>query len=154
MKKLALLGISFMFLYGCNQSTNTASIEEKEEVHTEETHQHESESSMTIKLNNSEKWVVNEEMKPFALKGEELVNQYLQKGETDFKTLAEQIKEQNTQLIKNCTMEGKSHDELHKWLHPHLEIVKALENEIDTAKANEIVLKLEHSYKQYHEYFK
>lgn len=50
-------------------------------------------------------------------------------------------------------MDGKSHDELHKWLHPHLEIVKTLENETDATKANEVVAQLQHSYKEYHEYF-
>ena len=50
-------------------------------------------------------------------------------------------------------MDGKSHDELHKWLHPHLEIVKALEDEADASKANEIVLQLQDSYQQYHHYF-
>jgi hypothetical protein len=42
-------------------------------------------------------------------------------------------------------MDGKSHDELHKWLHPQLELVKELENEIDVVKANEIVLQLQKS---------
>ncbi len=43
-------------------------------------------------------------------------------------------------------MDGKSHDELHKWLHPHLEIVKALANETDAEKSNKIVSKLQKSY--------
>lgn len=50
-------------------------------------------------------------------------------------------------------MDGKSHDELHKWLHPHLEIVKALENETDATKANGFVLQLQYSYQHYHQYF-
>ena len=92
-------------------------------------------------------------MKSFVLKGEELVNAYIQDGKTDYKTLAEQLKDQNSQLIKSCTMDGKSHDELHKWLHPHLDIVKALENETDATKANEIVSQLQYSYQHYHQYF-
>ncbi len=50
-------------------------------------------------------------------------------------------------------MNGKSHDELHKWLHPHLENVKTLENETEATKANKMVLDLQHSYQQYHKYF-
>jgi len=38
-------------------------------------------------------------------------------------------------------------------LHPHLEIVKALEDETDVKKAIEIVLQLQHSYQNYHRYF-
>lgn len=96
---------------------------------------------------------MNEEMKPFVMKGEELVNSYIQDNQTDYKALAQQLIEQNNQLIKSCTMNGKSHDELHKWLHPHLEIVNALEEEKDAAKANEIVLQLQKSYQDYHQYF-
>lgn len=92
-------------------------------------------------------------MKPFVIKGEELVNNYIKNKKTDYKILAENLKDQNTQLIKSCTMSGKSHDELHKWLHPHLEIVKALENETDEIKAGEIVKQLQHSYQEYHNYF-
>ena len=92
-------------------------------------------------------------MKPFVMKGEELVNAYVQNEQKDYKALAQQLKEQNNQLIKSCTMDGKSHDELHKWLHPHLEIVKALEDEADASKANEIVLQLQISYQEYHHYF-
>jgi len=50
-------------------------------------------------------------------------------------------------------MKGKSHDELHKWLYPHLELVKELDNETDTVKAKEIVVKLQNSYQQYQIYF-
>src|SRR5690606_2215096 len=106
-----------------------------------------------IELNNGEKWVVNSEMKPFVSKGAELVNVYVQENKTDFKELTTQLKEQNNQLIKSCTMKGKSHDELHKWLYPHLELVKELDNETDTVKAKEIVVKLQNSYQQYQIYF-
>src|SRR5690606_19644238 len=117
------------------------------EIHTEaHAEHHHDESSEAIELNNNEKWIVNEEMKPYVMKGEELVNSYIQDSRTDHKALAEQLKEQNNQLIKSCTMKGKSHDELHKWLHPHLEMVKELENETDVARANEIVLQLQGSY--------
>lgn len=50
-------------------------------------------------------------------------------------------------------MKGKSHDELHKWLYPHLELVKELDNETDAVKAKEIVVKLQNSYQQYQIYF-
>ncbi|MBX3257143.1 MAG: hypothetical protein KF862_23610 [Chitinophagaceae bacterium] len=150
MKKVIVFGMSLMLLWSCNNSTEKSTTHQETENHTE--HQHD-ESSEAIELNNGEKWLVNEEMKPFVLKGEELVNSYIQNNQTDYKALAQQVKEQNNQLIKSCTMGGKSHDELHKWLHPHLEIVKALEEETDAAKANETVLHLQHSYQEYHKYF-
>lgn len=148
MKKIFVFGMSIMFLWSCNNSNETAHRETENKIEHEQT-----ENSETIELNNGERWLVNKEMKPFILKGEEMVNTYIKEGNSDYKSLAEQVKDQNSQLIKSCTMDGKSHDELHKWLHPHLDIVKALENEVDATKANEIILKLQHSYQQYHNYF-
>ncbi len=150
MKKVIAFGMSIMLLWSCNNSTEKSTAHQETENHAEH---HHDESSEAIELNNGEKWLVNEEMKPFVLKGEELVNTYIQDEKTDYKTLTEQLKDQNSQLIKSCTMNGKSHDELHKWLHPYLEIVKALENETDATKANETILQMQHSYQQYHEYF-
>ena len=150
MKNVFVVGMSVMLLWSCNNSTEKSTEKQETENHAE--HQHE-ESSEAIELNNGEKWLVNEEMKPFVVKGEELVNSYIQNNQTDYKALSQQLKEQNDQLIKSCTMDGKSHDELHKWLHPHLEIVKSLEDETNATKANEIVLQLQQSYQQYHQYF-
>ena len=150
MKKLLVFGLSVMLLWSCNNVTEKSTAHQETENHAE--HQHD-EGSKAIELNNGEKWLVNEEMKPFVVKGEELLNTYIQEGKTDYKALAQQLKEQNDQLVKSCTMGGKGHDELHKWLHPHLEIIKALQNETDATKASEIVLRLQHSYQQYHQYF-
>lgn len=147
MKKIILLGIVAV-LWSCNNSTKSTS--EQESVPTES---HYNESSDAIELNNGEKWIVNEEMKPFVLKGEELVNTFMEENNMDYATLAAQIKEQNTQLIKSCTMTGKSHDELHKWLHPHLELVQELAETTDETQAKASVQKLEESYQDYHKYF-
>ncbi len=110
-------------------------------------------ASEIIELNNGKKWAVNKEMKPFIAKGEALVNDYLKKNLSDYHILAKEIKEQNDILIESCTMDGKSHEELHKWLHPHLELVENLEKETDANKAKDIILKLEKSYKEYSRYF-
>jgi|SRR5690606_16952603 len=154
MKKVIVLGMSLMLLWSCNNSEKPKTSEAINETQTA-THKepHHNESPDAIELVNGEKWTVNEEMKPFVMKGEELVNDYIQNNQSDYKVLAVQLKDQNTQLIRSCTMTGKSHDELHKWLHPHLEIVKTLESETDEAKANQIVLSLQKSYQDYHHYF-
>lgn len=150
MKKIIIVGLSGLLLWGCHNNAKT----EESETHTEAQAEHSTnKNSATPELNNGEKWVVNEEMKPFVIKGSELVNSYIRESRLDYKALAAQLKDQNDQLIKSCTMKGKSHDELHKWLNPHLEMVKALEAQTDAAKANEIVLQLQNSYQQYHQYF-
>ncbi|MFV0178326.1 hypothetical protein OBK28_01920 [Empedobacter falsenii] len=151
MKKTIVVAMSVMLFWNCNTTSEKNAMQS--EVQDETAHQH-NENSDIIELNNGEKWKVNEEMKPFVSKGEELVNTYIQTNGTDYKLLAEEIKSENSKLIKSCTMQGKSHDELHKWLLPHLEIVKTLETETDSAKATHAVTNLQQSYQDYHKNFK
>ncbi|MBS1760635.1 MAG: hypothetical protein JST23_10985 [Bacteroidetes bacterium] len=139
------------FFISCNNNA-TSDKKVQTEAATHEQHEHE-ESSEAIELNNGEKWKVNEEMKPYVTKGSELVNTFIQNKGTDYKNLAEQLKSENDQLIKSCTMGGKSHEELHKWLHPHLELVDKLKKTNDAKEADEIVHQLEKSYQGYQNYF-
>lgn len=151
MKKVFLLAIGTLIFASCNQ-TAEKSTTTTEEVVTHEGHDHD-ENSEAIKLNNTEKWVVNEEMKPHLMKGEQTVNSFIDSNSTDYAKLAADVKEQNNHLIKSCTMDGASHDELHKWLHPHLEITKKLAAETDPEKSKELVAELKTSYQVYHTYF-
>ncbi|MFV0194405.1 hypothetical protein OBJ93_02875 [Empedobacter falsenii] len=151
MKKTIVVAMSVMLFWSCNTTSEKNAMQS--EVQDETAHQH-NENSDIIELNNGEKWKVNEEMKPFVSKGEELVNTYIQTNGTDYKLLVEEIKSENSKLIKSCTMKGKSHDELHKWLLPHLEIVKTLEAETDSAKATHAITNLQQSYQDYHKNFK
>ena len=149
MKKLLVLALGSFMIWSCNSPNKTTT---EQETTTNEKHEHD-EHSEGIALNNGEKWLVNNEMKPFVKNGEELVNSYVQTNQTDHVALAKQIKTENNSLIKSCTMKGKDHDELHKWLAPHLALVEELETEKDAAKATETVTHLQKSYVTYHQYF-
>lgn len=107
--------------------------------------------NIEIELDEAKKWVVNEEMKPFLKQSEEILQSYNASNDTSHLELADQLKAQNDQLISSCTMKGKSHDELHKWLHPHLQLVKSLQNAESEAEA--VIQRLEDSYKIYHQHF-
>lgn len=56
-------------------------------------------------------------------------------------------------LIGSCTMQGESHDELHKWLHPHIALIKKLEDAKDPKVAEVIVGQIEQSFQTYQNYF-
>ena len=129
MKKLFIVIMTGLFLWSCNNN------------------------STGIELNDGKKWEVNQEMKPFVKNSSELVTNYINNKDNDFKTLASELKNQNESLIKSCTMQGKSHDELHKWLHPNLEMVTALEKAADSKQAETIVKQLQESYQEYSNYF-
>ncbi len=153
MNKTTLIFISMICttaLFSCGNNTG----EDAHADHASMTHEaHHHDSDGNIELNNGEKWTVNEEMKPYISNSEELMNDYIENQKNDHVALAGSLEEQNNLLIKSCTMEGKSHDELHKWLHPHLELVAALKNTSDENEANLLISRLEQSFDVYHRYF-
>lgn len=106
-----------------------------------------------INLNNGEKWKVNSEMTPHIEKGSEILNAFISQHDKDYLKLAESLKEQNEALIQSCTMKGESHDELHKWLHPHMELIEELANAKDFNEAEPVITKLENSFKTFHNHF-
>ncbi|HZH87416.1 MAG TPA: hypothetical protein VFD77_08865 [Brumimicrobium sp.] len=159
------LGIfSLGFLTSCDNATEAVAEPQETVDHHEhpegenehpaaESDAHSHDDGEAITLNDGEKWIVNEEMKPFVKKGESFVKAYADSGDEDYKSLAENLAGQNSQLISSCTMDGVSHDELHKWLHPHLELTKALKNADNVQEASHIVDELLASYEMYHAYF-
>jgi hypothetical protein len=107
----------------------------------------------TIELNDGAKWAVNAEMKPFILESESILNTYIASGSTDYKTLAKELADKNSGLIKSCTMDGKSHDELHKWLHPHMALIESLQDADNADAADKIINDLKSSFELYNQHF-
>lgn len=143
-----LLGCLFWGSACQDQTHNTG--EKTENSSQEEVHEV---SNNGLTRNNGAKWVVNDEMKPHVDRSEAILTEYVAAGNTNFESLAEYLKAQDDSLISSCTMKGEAHEELHKWLHPHLELVKALQETKDETEAAQLVSKLKHSFKLYREYF-
>lgn len=155
-KNVVMLLSASILLFGCNQSEDTINNEVLEEEVLEisdDYHTDEDEDDMTINLNDGEKWTVNEEMEPYVEEGMDLVNAYINVEDEDYIGLADELTRVNSSLIKSCTMEGESHDELHKWLHPHLELVKALGAAENIEEANRLVNEISDSYTTFYRYF-
>lgn len=161
MKKLVVIGaLAFGFvLFGCQNTDNSA--EEVEEVVHEDDHHHDGDEDHhhhdmddePLSLNDGEKWIINDEMKPHVAAGEEVLKNYIDSESTDYAALAVQLKEKNAGLIGSCTMKGESHDELHKWLYPHIDLLGDLGNAESQEEADEVIDQLGHSFETFHEYF-
>ena len=104
----------------------------------------------SIELNNGPKGKVNAEMSPYIVEAENILNTY---NSNNHYNVDKQLKDQNKSLIKSCNMKGKSHDELRKWLHPHIQLVDALSKAESEHKAEEIIAQLKESFKTYNTYF-
>ncbi len=150
MKKEFWIFVISLLLFGCNQTQDNEK-NNSSPANTEAHHQ--AELPEAIELNNGQKWLMNQEMKPIIDAGENILNDYTVSHSNDYKTLAAQLKEKDDALIKSCTMKGKSHEELHKWLHPHLELVDALANAGNEQQANDLINQLKQSFQTFHQYF-
>lgn len=106
-----------------------------------------------LELNNGSKWKINPEMKPHLDSSSKLLDDYVRLGSKDYTRLASEMSKQNDALISSCTMQGPDHDALHKWLHPHMELIKELSNADDERKADEVVTNLKESLNQFYQYF-
>lgn len=104
-------------------------------------------------LVNGQRWKVNEEMKPHVEQGMAILNDFLSKEGGSHKQLADDLKEQNNNLIRSCTMDGQSHDELHKWLLPHIELVKELSEAESEQEVTDVLNRLKASYEIYTTHF-
>lgn len=147
MKILSLTTIvaSVFFLSSCGGS-NADVTEQQVDSQEEVTPTHSDE----LQLNKGEKWKVNTEMLPFIIESENHVKNF---DGSDIDSLLVTLKSLNTQLISSCTMTGEAHDELHKWLHPHLSLIKEMTAETSLEVKNQKLEKLEESFQIFHVFF-
>ena len=111
------------------------------------------ESSFGIELNDGVKWKINDEMKvPIKNMERHLLN-YNTEDVKDYKVLAEVLQGDIKSLTSSCTMTGKSHDELHKWLLPFMEFVNQLSEAENDMEAAGIVENIEASMNTYNQFF-
>lgn len=152
--KLLTTIFNLMVLALIANGCGTPSSESDSESTTVQTHETADSLSNSLSLNDGEKWKVNEEMKPFIEDSEKMLQDFNRKNAQNYAGLAKALKEKNTGLIKSCTMKGESHDELHKWLHPHMELIEELGTAESNEEARALVADLEKSFKAYNQYFK
>ena len=119
-----------------------------------ESHNQESVNTQSIELNNGEKWTINKEMKPPIQEGENFLKEYISSQDTTFTELSEQLSEYNSTLIKSCSMTGKAHDELHKWLVPHISLVDSLGKVHNQNQAENLIKEISESFNTFNKHFK
>jgi TolA-binding protein len=152
MKKISIsFTLISLFLFSCSNTSNEKSKQQTETV-THEEHQH-SDDVQTIELNNGEKWKVEGNMITHIRNMEIDINSFANVEQKDFKSLAEKLQSNIDLLTSNCTMEGKAHDELHKWLLPYIDIVKELSEAKDETEASKLFKNIQTSFTTFNQYF-
>lgn len=150
-KNIFMITICVGLLFGCAQGVGVD--EKPEQIDTASVINGQNEKHDVLILDGTAKWNINEEMRPYVNASQDLLNTYVDKADTAYHQLAAKLQMEIDSLVQSCTMKGESHANLHKWLHPHIELVKELkETNVDSVAQN-IVLQLEDSYATFHQYF-
>jgi|APLak6261678615_1056124.scaffolds.fasta_scaffold00202_13 TolA-binding protein len=158
-KHLAIATMILMsIIYGCNNSVkeqNSETLQTKQLEATDEiAHQHE--ESDSIEFNNGAKWKVVPEMMAHIRNMESDINGFSETKHTelkDFTQLGSSLQKNIDLLTSNCTMEGKAHDELHKWLLPYIDMVDKLNKSKNNDEALHTFEEIKASYKTLNLYF-
>jgi len=151
MKTIIIILAGSILLFSCNNATKEQAKVKTEIVAQEPEHQHD--ENETIELNNGEKWKVDENMITHIRNMENDVSNFKGTTLTEYKTLSENLQKNVDLLTSNCTMKGKAHDELHKWLLPYIDIVKELSEAKNETEARNQFENLQTSFITFNQYF-
>lgn len=153
--KASILFFVVLLIAGCSHSSGHEHQDDTHD-HTSDTHKHDQDDTKleaSLSLNNGSRWKVNETMMPFVTKMEKDIYGINPESVEDAKLLAETLQQRIDSLTSNCTMDGQAHEELHKWLLPHIELVKAL-SEANSLEASATIQEdLKQSMKTFEQYF-
>lgn len=152
MKKIIILiPVISLFLFSCGNTSKEKPKEQTETV-THKEHQHDEESEI-IELNNGEKWKVDANMLTHIRNMENNVISFAKVEQKDYKSLSKKLQSNIDLLTSNCTMKGKAHDELHKWLLPYIDLVKELSETNNETEAEKQFENIQISFTTFNQYF-
>jgi hypothetical protein len=107
-----------------------------------------------LELNNGKKWVVVPTMMVHIRNIEKDVEAFHTMRGQDHTALAGTIQEHLGQLVLNCTMKGKAHDELHKWLIPFMALTTEYADAANPAEQQQKLQELRQSLALFNAHFR
>ncbi|AFL79674.1 hypothetical protein Aeqsu_0146 [Aequorivita sublithincola DSM 14238] len=135
------------------EATEVIQENNSEEIHTED-HSLNNDWVNEIALDNGAKWEANLETNEGVLKMLEDIKSSEPQSIEDYHGLATQLNEEKNTVVKQCTMKGPSHDNLHVFLHPLIEKIGALGKVSTTTEGAEITKSIKENLDAYSNYFK
>ena len=151
MKKISIaLAFTGFLLVGCSNNS-TEPVKEQTETVAKEEHHHE--GAEPIELNNGQKWKVDDSMMIYIGRMENDIASFTKAGQKEYSSLATTLQPSIDSLTSSCTMQGKAHDELHKWLLPYIDMVKEMKNTKTEAEGSKQLQNIRHSLDTFHQYF-
>jgi len=160
--KHVILTLSLLALVSCkdskNQDVKTETVEQPADT---DNHHDTHESSgvysnawvSDIQIDNGDKWQADATTNEGVQKLQNTINSQTVSTLDDYHKLAEQLNDEKNFVVKNCTMKGPSHDNLHIWLHPLIEKIDALLKTEDVDDAEKITVSIKENINAYNTYF-
>lgn len=135
------------------QEYNTSITLSNQEEKAKETHSINNAWVREIKLDDGNKWQANIETNEGVNKMLNLVKSSEIKSVEDYHTLASKLNVEKNFVVKKCTMEGPSHDNLHVFLHPLIEKIETLGKVSTVDEGSEVKAGIKENLKEYYNYF-
>lgn len=156
MKKAAILGLVLSIsLLGCKetQKEETNITEQTPVEHKEDAHGDQNNWMSEVQLDNGSKWKANIE----TTEGIQAMSTRIAEDESNsikhYKKLASDLNDLKNTIIKECTMEGESHDNLHEFLVPLVDKIAALGEVNSVHEGAEITKEIREYLEGYYNYF-
>ncbi len=128
-----------------------------------ETVDHENHSTMSndlndtwvndIILNNGIKWSANTETTDGVREMLTLIKDNKTTTIDDYKKLGVTLNNAKNTVVKECTMKGASHDNLHVWLHPLIEKIELLQKIQNAEEGAQLTSNIKMHLEGYYDYF-
>lgn len=155
-----LLLVFSTMLIGCKETKK----ENSDELETsEETLNHDNYEKAThelndtwvneIVLNNGIEWQANKETTEGVMAIQTLINKNKASTIDDYKKLGDALNDLKNTVVKECTMKGASHDNLHVWLLPLIEKIAMLQKAENTEEGVYLTSSIKKHLEGYYQYF-
>ena len=109
--------------------------------------------TLTLKLNNGEKWVANNETQIGIVKMDSIIKKFKNDETNNYLGLGNDLSKQTSFIIKSCNMTGEAHDQLHVVLVPMLDEISILKESENTEESITALVELELLIKAYFSHF-
>lgn len=107
-----------------------------------------------IRLNDGKKWGANLETTQGVGNMLDLLKASDPKTVEDYSGLAASLNDEKDFVVRECTMEGPSHDNLHVFLHPLIEKIAVLSKVSTVEEGADVTVSIKENLDSYYTYFK
>lgn len=158
--KYIIFTISLLVFVGCKDTKNqeTKTVKKAEKPQKESINQDTAKVYLNtwineIELNDGNKWQANAATNEGVLKMKNSIKIQETNSLQDYYQLAEQLDSDKNFVIKNCTMKGASHENLHVWLLPLMAKIEALSKTKSIEEASKLKQSIAENINEYANYF-